>query len=46
MEGANPVNQRPYRYAVDQKNEIDKMVQELRQELFSLVLAPTHHRLF
>ena len=29
MEGSNPVNQRPYRYVVYQKNEIDKMVQEL-----------------
>ena len=29
MEGANPVNQRPYRYAVYQKNEINKMVQKL-----------------
>lgn len=29
LEGSNPVNQRPYRYAVYQKNEIDKMVQEL-----------------
>ena len=29
MEGSNSVNQRPYRYAVYQKNEIDKMVQEL-----------------
>lgn len=28
-ERANPVNQRPYRYAVYQKNEIDKMVKEL-----------------
>lgn len=30
-EGSNPVNQRPYRYAVQQKNEIDKMIQELLQ---------------
>lgn len=29
IDGANPVNQRPYHYAVHQKNEIDKMVQEL-----------------
>ena len=29
LEGSNPVNQRPYRYAVHQKNEIDKMVKEL-----------------
>lgn len=29
LEGSNPVNQRPYRYALYQKNEIDKMVQEL-----------------
>ncbi|CAA7028426.1 unnamed protein product [Microthlaspi erraticum] len=29
IEGANPVNQRPYRYAVHQKNEIDKIVQEM-----------------
>lgn len=29
MEGSNPVNQRPYRYAVYQNNEIDKMDQEL-----------------
>ena len=28
-ERSDPVNQRPYRYAVHQKNEIDKMVQEL-----------------
>lgn len=28
-EGSNPVNQRPYRYAVQQKNEIDKMIKEL-----------------
>lgn len=27
--GTNPVNQRPYRYDVYQKDEIDKMVQEL-----------------
>ncbi|CAA7034449.1 unnamed protein product [Microthlaspi erraticum] len=26
IEGANPVNQRPYHYAVHQKNEIDKIV--------------------
>lgn len=29
MEGSNPVNQRPYRYTIYQKNEIDKMVQIL-----------------
>lgn len=29
IEGANPVNQRPYRYALYQKNEIDKMVQDM-----------------
>lgn len=29
LEGSNPINQRPYRYAVYQKNEIDRMVQEL-----------------
>lgn len=29
LEGANPVNQRPYRYALYQKNEIDKMVQDM-----------------
>lgn len=29
MEGSNPVNQRPYRYALYQKTEIDKMVQSL-----------------
>ena len=29
LEGSNPINQRPYRYAVYQKNEIDKLVQEL-----------------
>ncbi|CAA7019723.1 unnamed protein product [Microthlaspi erraticum] len=29
LEGSNPVNQRPYRYAIHQKNEIDTMVQEL-----------------
>lgn len=28
-EGAEPVNQRPYRYAVYQKNKVDKMVKEL-----------------
>ena len=28
-EGYNPVNQRLYRYAVQKKNEIDKMVKEL-----------------
>lgn len=28
-EGSDPVNQRPYRYALQQKDEIDKMVQEL-----------------
>ena len=31
VEGANPVNQKPYRYAVHQKNEIDKMVRELME---------------
>lgn len=30
-EGSDPVNQKPYRYAVQQKNEIDKMIQELLQ---------------
>lgn len=30
-EGAEPVNQRPYRYAVYQKDEVDKMVKELLQ---------------
>uniref|UniRef100_A0A1J3K9P1 Retrovirus-related Pol polyprotein from transposon 17.6 n=1 Tax=Noccaea caerulescens TaxID=107243 RepID=A0A1J3K9P1_NOCCA len=29
VEGENPVNQRPYRSAVHQKNEIDKIVQEM-----------------
>lgn len=29
LEGSNPINQRPYRYALYQKNEIDKMVKEL-----------------
>lgn len=29
LEGSNPVNQRPYRYALYQKTEIDKMVQTL-----------------
>lgn len=29
LEGSNPVNQRPYRYALHQKNEIDNMVQDL-----------------
>lgn len=29
LEGANPVNQRPYRYALYQKNEINKMVQDM-----------------
>lgn len=29
MEGANPVNHRPYRYALHQKDEVDKMVKEL-----------------
>lgn len=29
MEGSNPVNQRPYRYALYQKTEIDKLVQNL-----------------
>lgn len=29
LEGSNPVNQRPYRYAVYQKTEIDNMVQSL-----------------
>ena len=29
VEGSNPVNQKPYRYAVYQKDEIDKMVKEL-----------------
>ncbi|KAL1224617.1 putative mitochondrial protein [Cardamine amara subsp. amara] len=28
-EGSDPINQRPYRYAVYQKNEIDKMVEEM-----------------
>lgn len=28
-EGSNPVNQRPYRYALHQKNEIDKIVEEM-----------------
>lgn len=31
QEGANPVNQRLYRYALYQKNEIDKIVQEMLQ---------------
>lgn len=31
MEGSNPVNLRPYRYAVHQKDEIDKIVQEMMQ---------------
>lgn len=29
LEGSNPVNKRPYRYALYQKTEIDKMVQNL-----------------
>lgn len=29
LEGSNPVNQKPYRYAVYQKDEIDKTVKEL-----------------
>ena len=29
LEGSNPVNQRPYRYALYQKTEIDNMVQSL-----------------
>ncbi|XP_010470588.1 PREDICTED: uncharacterized protein LOC104750484 [Camelina sativa] len=29
LEGSNPVNQRPYRYAIHQKNEIDKIVEEM-----------------
>lgn len=29
VEGANPVNQRPYRYALHQKNEIDKIVDDV-----------------
>lgn len=29
VEGSNPVNQRPYRYALHQKNEIDKIVEEM-----------------
>jgi len=29
LEGANPVNQRPYRYVVHQKDEIDKIVQDM-----------------
>lgn len=29
VEGSNPVNMRPYRYAVHQKDEIEKMVQEM-----------------
>ncbi|CAA7040954.1 unnamed protein product [Microthlaspi erraticum] len=29
LEGSNPINQRPYRYAIHQKNEIDKIVQEM-----------------
>ncbi|KAG7570699.1 Retrotransposon gag domain [Arabidopsis thaliana x Arabidopsis arenosa] len=28
-DGTDPINQRPYRYAVSQKNEIDKMVEEM-----------------
>lgn len=28
-EGSDPVNQRPYRYVVQQKNEIDKMIHDL-----------------
>lgn len=32
VEGANPINQRPYRYAVYQKNEIDKIVQDMLKE--------------
>lgn len=40
MKGATPVNQRPYRYAIHQKNEIDKIVEEmLLVELFSLALV-------
>ncbi|KAG7579311.1 Integrase catalytic core [Arabidopsis thaliana x Arabidopsis arenosa] len=31
LEGSNPVNQRPYRYAVHQKNEIDKIVEDMLQ---------------
>lgn len=31
MKGSNPVNQRPYRYAIHQKNEIDKIVEEMLQ---------------
>ncbi|CAA7017938.1 unnamed protein product [Microthlaspi erraticum] len=29
LEGSNPVNQRPYRYALHQKNEIDKIVHDM-----------------
>ncbi|XP_010507136.1 PREDICTED: uncharacterized protein LOC104783713 [Camelina sativa] len=29
MEGSNPINQRPYRYALHQKNEIDKLVKDM-----------------
>jgi len=29
LEGSNPVNQRPYRYSIHQKNEIDKLVEDL-----------------
>ena len=28
-EGSNPVNQRPYRYSIHQKNEIDKIVEDM-----------------
>jgi len=31
LEGSNPVNQRPYRYSIHQKNEIDKLVEEMLQ---------------
>jgi len=29
LEGSNPVNQRPYRYVIHQKNEIDKIVEDM-----------------
>lgn len=44
MEGSNPVNQRPYHYALYQNTEIDKMVQNKMQELYKTVQVRMHLR--
>lgn len=46
VDGANPVNQRPYRYALNQKNEIDKIVKDMLSN-GTIQNSPVlmHHRL-